>query len=391
MKPLKIALIIDQFDSRAGGAERYTGNLAGGLAREGHEVHVFCRRGTPSSNGIVVHVIPTIKHPKFLRLLTFVRGVKKHVKKEDFDIIHGLVHNPGVTVLNSHTGIEQSWFEGDDRSRESRAALLWGRIMRFLSPRRHLILSLQRQQYRDPGVRAIISHSDKIKNDIVRFHGVDADRIEVIYNGLDIKRFNPDIRKQYREPTRKKLGLAEDEIMILTVTNNYRLKGIYPAIRMLPALARRTDKPFRLVIAGRDDAGPYIKEAERLGVSDRVVFLNFVEDITPLYAAADIFMLLTFYDTCANVNVEAIASGLPVVTTKDAGSHVFVQSRDMGWIIDDPRDREAVAEALSHYFGSHARENAYAISKKIYTRFTSTENIRKIQEVYRRVISDQRK
>jgi UDP-glucose:(heptosyl)LPS alpha-1,3-glucosyltransferase len=389
MKKLKIALIIDQFDPRSGGAERYTGNLAAGLAREGHDVHVFCRHGRPSQNGIAVHVIPTIKYPKYLRLLTFVRGVKKHVRKEDFDIIHGLVHNPGVTVLNSHTGIEQSWFAGDDRSRESAAALLWGRIVRFFSPRRHLILSLQRQQYRDPGVRAIISHSDKIKNDIMRYHGVKGDRIEVIYNGLDIRQFNPGNRAMYRESTRKKLGLTEDEIMILTVTNNYRLKGIFPAIRMLPALARRVDKPFRLIIAGRDDAGPYQEEAERLGVSDRVVFMNFVEDITPLYAAADIFMLLTFYDTCANVNVEAIASGLPVVTTKDAGSHVFVKSRDMGWVVDDPRDHEAVSEAVSYYFTREARAKAYAVSEKLYTRFSSSENIRKIQEVYRRVISGQ--
>jgi UDP-glucose:(heptosyl)LPS alpha-1,3-glucosyltransferase len=387
MKKLKIALIIDQFDSRAGGAERYTGNLAAGLAREGHEVHVFCRRGGPSLDGIAVHVVPTIKYPKYLRLLTFVRGVRKQVRREDFDIIHGLVHNPGVTVLNSHTGIEQSWFAGDDRSRESRAGLLWGRIMRSCSPRRHLILSLQRRQYRDPGVRAIISHSDKIKNDIVRYHGVDPGRIEVIYNGLDIKRFNPGNRAGYREATRKRLGLADDEIMILTVTNNYRLKGIFPAIRMLPALSKRVDKPFRLVIAGRDDARPYQKEAERLGVADRVEFLSFVEDIAPLYAAADIFMLLTFYDTCANVNVEAIVSGLPVVTTKDAGSDVFVASREMGWVVDNPRDREAVAEALSFYFRKEAREKAYALAEKTYTRYTSANNIRKILEVYRRVIS----
>jgi UDP-glucose:(heptosyl)LPS alpha-1,3-glucosyltransferase len=117
--------------------------------------------------------------------------------------------------------------------------------------------------------------------------------------------------------------------------------------------------------------------------------MSFVEDITPLYAAADIFMLLTFYDTCANVNVEAIASGLPVVTTKDAGSHVFVTSRDMGWIVDDPRDNEAVAEAVSYYFAQEARAKAYAVSEKLYTGFSSSENIKKIQEVYRRVISGQ--
>jgi UDP-glucose:(heptosyl)LPS alpha-1,3-glucosyltransferase len=387
MKKLKIALIIDKFDPRSGGVERYTQYLAESLTDDGHELHVFCRRGSSSHKDIVVHEIPTIGHPKFLRLLTFVRGVKKHVKKEDYDIVHGLGHNPGVTVLNSHTGVEQAWFDADDKSRESVPALLCGRIVRFLSPRRQLILLLQRQQYRDEGVRAIVSHSDKVKNDIMRFHGIKADRIQVIYNGIDITRFKPQNRDRYRKSARAELGLAEDEIMILTATNNYRLKGVFPAIRMLPLLERRVKNPFRLIIAGRDDDRPYRKEAERLGVSNRVVFMNYVEDIVPLYAAADIFLLPTFYDTFGNVILEAIASGLPVVTTRNAGASVFVRSKIMGRVLDDPRDHEAMAEALSCYFPEKARIKALAVSREVYTQYTKAENARMFQEIYERVLS----
>ncbi len=84
--------------------------------------------------------------------------------------------------------------------------------------------------------------------------------------------------------------------------------------------------------------------------------------------------------------MEAIASGLPVVTTKNAGAAtVIVKSRDMGWVVDDPRDHEALAEAVSYYFSREAQTKAYAVAGKLYTRFSSTENIRRIQEVYRRV------
>ncbi len=113
---LKVALIIDKFDSRMGGAERYAHDLAEGLADEGHEVHVFCRRGESPGGRIVVHPVGVISYPKYLRLLTFVRGVDKRLKDYEFDIIHGLGYNPGVTVLDPHTGVEQSWIEGDDRS-----------------------------------------------------------------------------------------------------------------------------------------------------------------------------------------------------------------------------------------------------------------------------------
>jgi UDP-glucose:(heptosyl)LPS alpha-1,3-glucosyltransferase len=385
---LKIALIIDKFDYRMGGAERYARDLAEGLVREGHDIHVFCRRGGSTHNGITVHLIPTINYPKYLRLLTFVRGVEKHLNKDDFDIVHGLGYNPGVTVLNPHTGVEQSWIEGDDQSRESAIALLWARLVRFLTPRRHLILSLQRRQYRDPGVKAIIAISQKVKDDMMRFHPVTGDRIEVINNGIDIDRFNPANRARLREATRKKLGLGEDEIMIVTVTNNFRLKGIFPAVRTMPALEKRADAPFRLFVVGRDDAGPYRREAARLGVSDRVVFMSYVEDVAPMYAAADIFLLPTFYDSFALVAIEAIASGLPVVMTVNAGAAAVVESRDMGWIVDNPRDHEALAEALAYYFSPEARERAYAAAQTVYTRFSSTENIRRIQEVHRRVTSE---
>jgi UDP-glucose:(heptosyl)LPS alpha-1,3-glucosyltransferase len=384
---LKIALIIDKFDSRMGGAERYARDLAEGLARRGHEVHVFCRKGRSPAEGIVVHKVPVIPYPKYLRLLTFVWGVKRALKHDTFDIIHGLGYNPGATVLGPHTGVEQSWIEGDDRSRESAAGLAWARLVRFLTPRRHLIISLQRRQYADPGARAVIAISDMVKQDMMRFHPISGDRIEVIYNGIDTGRFNPDARLRLREAARAKLGLAEGEVLILMVTNNFRLKGVYPAVRMLPSLGDRVRDPFRLIIVGRDDSDGYRREVERLDVADRITFLDYAEDIAPLYAAADIFFLPTFYDSCSLVVLEALAMGLPVVTTKKNGASGFLTSEKLGRAVEDPRDTGAVAEALARYFPKKAREEARAATSEILPRLSTTENLRRIQEVYRRVIA----
>jgi UDP-glucose:(heptosyl)LPS alpha-1,3-glucosyltransferase len=313
--------------------------------------------------------------------------VRRALKRDTFDIIHGLGYNPGVTVLGPHTGVEQSWIEGDDRSRESAAALLWARLVRFLTPRRHLIISLQRQQYADPGARAVIAISDMVKHDMMRFHPIAGDRIEVIYNGIDTGRFNPETRARLREAARKEIGLADGEVLILMVTNNFRLKGVYPAIRMLPSLRKRVRDPFRLVVVGRDDSDGYRREVERLAVEDRITFLDYVEDITPLYAAADIFFLPTFYDSCSLVVLEALAMGLPVVTTKKNGASGFLTSERLGRAVDDPRDTGAVAEALARYFPQKARDEARVAASEILPRLSSTENLRGIQEVYRRVIA----
>ncbi len=370
-----------------GGAERYAHDLAEGLLKEGHEVHVFCRRGDPSHNGITVHSVPTIPYPKYLRLLTFVAGTRRLVAHDGFDIVHGLGYNPGVTVLNPHTGVEQSWIEGDDRSRESGAARCWARLVRFLTPRRHLILSLQRRQYRDPSVKAIIAISDMVKEDMVRFHAVDRNRIEVIYNGIDIERFRPKNRDLFRDETRKKLGVKNDEILILMVTNNFRLKGLYPAVRLLPSLRKRVRAPFRLLVVGRDNPHQYQREAQSLGVSDLITFLDYVPDVAPLYAAADILFHPTFYDSCALVIFEALASGLPVVTTRKNGASGVIVSEEMGQIVDDPRDSGALADALCSYFPQEARTRAFAAAERILPKLSAVQNHGKIQEVYRRVTS----
>jgi UDP-glucose:(heptosyl)LPS alpha-1,3-glucosyltransferase len=226
-----------------------------------------------------------------------------------------------------------------------------------------------------------------VKEDMVRFHAVDRDRIEVIYNGIDIERFRPKNRDLFREETRKELGLKNDEILILMVTNNFRLKGLYPAIRLLPTLKQRVRAPFRLLVVGRDDARQYQKEAERLGVSDLATFLDYVPDVAPLYAAADILFHPTFYDSCALVIFEALASGLPVVTTRKNGASGVIVSKAMGQIVEDPRDSVAMADALCSYFPQEARAKAFAAAEKMLPELSAARNHRRIQEVYRRVTS----
>ena len=384
----RVALVIDKFDPKMGGAERYVWELAHVLKTEGMDVHILTRLGIEAGIGIKIHYIRTVRHPKFLRLLGFVRGVKKELKDGNYDIVHGVGYNTGVTLLNPHTGVEQSWIEGDDESRESVIGRLWGKVRRALSPRGHLILKLQKEQYRDKGVRAIIAISDMVKEDIMRFHDVDEGRIRVIYNGVDTERFHPKNREIHREEMREAvLGIDSDEILILMVTNNFRLKGVFPAIGVLPVLKEMAERPIRLIIVGRDSPKRYLAYARRLGVLEMVDFIEHVEDMAPIYAAADIFFHPTFYDSCSLVVLEALASGLPVVTTRKNGAAGVIDSREVGWVVSDPRDREELARAVAHYFPDETRKKALDGARRIVEDITSRENFNAIKGVYEEIIS----
>ncbi len=386
----KVAFVIDKFDPERGGAEGYARDLCRGLADRGFNVHVLARAGRTDDGRIDIHIIPTAKYPKFLRLYTFVRGVEREIKRGGYDIVHGIGHNTGVNVLNPHSGVEQSWIEGDDNSRESGIGRLFAGIKRLLSPRHHLILYLQRRQYRDRGVKAIIAIAEMVKRDIIEYHNVDENKIEVVYNGVDTKRFSTKKRGLYRKKERKRLGIGEDEILILLVSNNFRLKGILPAVELLPVLRERTGGgrgKFRLMIVGRDNPRRYVRAARRLGVEDLVRFVDYVPDPVPLYAAADIYFHPTFYDSCSLTVIEALASGLPVVTTEKNGAAGLIESRETGWVIGDPRDKEEVAQALLYYLDDGVRKRAHRAAELFGERLSLETNIDRVVQIYDRVIS----
>jgi UDP-glucose:(heptosyl)LPS alpha-1,3-glucosyltransferase len=256
--------------------------------------------------------------------------------------------------------------------------------------RHYLILRLQRRQYRDPGVRAIAAIAGMIKDDMIRFHAVDEKRIRVVFNGVDLERFHPRLRIDVRERERSRLGVADDEVVILLVANNFRLKGVLPAVRMLPRLGELVDRPFRLFVVGRGDTEKYLAEAKRLGVGDRVRFLDYVPDMPPLYAAADIYYHPTFYDSCSLVVLEAFATGLPVVTTAKNGASGAITERATGRVLADPRDTDETARALADFFPDDARKEALEATKRLRDTYDEKKNIDAVEAIYYEIAEKKR-
>jgi UDP-glucose:(heptosyl)LPS alpha-1,3-glucosyltransferase len=168
------------------------------------------------------------------------------------------------------------------------------------------------------------------------------------------------------------------------------LKGVLSAIELLPVLRESAgggSGKFRLMIVGRDNPRRYIRAARRLEVDDLVQFVDYVPDPVPLYAASDVYFHPTFYDSCSLTVIEALASGLPVVTTEKNGAAGFIESRETGWVIGDPRDREEVAQALMYYFDDGVRERAYQAAERFGERLSLETNIDRVVQIYDRVIS----
>jgi UDP-glucose:(heptosyl)LPS alpha-1,3-glucosyltransferase len=212
--------------------------------------------------------------------------------------------------------------------------------------------------------RRLIALTPRVKDDLVRLYGTPAEDIAVIPNGYARNEFCLERRAQKREPMRAQLGYQESNRVIIFVANELERKGFFPLLR---AIARLDDPNIRLLAVGELDASSCQREIERLRMDGRVIFTGPTDNAADYYAAADLFALPTKYEAWGLVIVEALASGLPVLTSRLAGAAVAVREGVTGLLLDAPEDDHEIAGKLRCLLGtSIAPESTIAASVEAY-------------------------
>lgn len=389
MRPLKIALLLDKFLPSRGG-ERYFFGLAQALAQRGHEVHVFATKVEDTAPlSYEVHLVPVVGYPRSLRILSFWRNSARALSAFDFDIVHGVAQSVAVNVLNPHGGVEQAYLRQEFASIRSPYYRAYKLLKRYLSPRHYLEVGLQRRQYRSSSLKRVIAISTMIKRDVIARYGFPEEKIAVVFNSVDLDRFHPRNRDLHRRKTRARLGFDDATLLLLFAGNNFRLKGVETLVRALASLIQRSQqRKYHLLVAGRGHTGRYTRLARRLGVADKVTFLGAVEGMEAYYGACDIYVHPTFYDSCSLTVLEALASGLPVVTTRFNGASDAILSDEGGRVIDDPADAVELARAIELYADAERRERASKVARSWMEEHTPERNVEETEKVYYEVAGD---
>jgi UDP-glucose:(heptosyl)LPS alpha-1,3-glucosyltransferase len=201
---------------------------------------------------------------------------------------------------------------------------------------------LERRAYRNDRV-VLVAVSEKTARAVVYFSGRKGS-VDVVYNGIDIERFNPGRRAAMRASARATLGLSEDAFVILLVGNDWKKKGLPP---LLEAAGRLRDPRLRLLVVGRDTTAPYQEMIRRLGIAEQVSFLPSRPDVEFYYAAADTYAGPSLDDSFALPPAEAMACGLPVITSRcNGGSAIIHHGRD-GLILEEPSDTKTLSQWLT--------------------------------------------
>ncbi len=374
MKARTIAVVLDRFDPHYGGLESWADQWTRWLAQRGHDVHVAAFDIAPDSlgSGVVPHVLP----PASGRLARAAEA-EKLLRRMEPDVIHDLGVGWRYDILHLHAGSRLA------NARQDLLSLgLLARMKRRLSPwhirRDGEFRALEKRQL-GPGPGIVIAVSRMVSDDLRRRYGLDPGRIRLVHNGIDLRRLaGPDVRKS-REDLRSTLGLR-DETLFLFVAHNFRLKGLGPSLEAL-SLLWRAGRPCHLAVVGRGPREEYQVLARRLGVPDRVSFHGQVLDVRPFFNGADALVLPTFHDACSLVVGEALACGLPVITTRFNGAAELMTSGVHGWVIDDPRDVGELARRMGSLLEPGPREAMSAAARDLGSALSQEANFARMEEI----------
>ena len=340
---MKIALGIRDFSPSKGGAERYLVELMRFLVQEGHEAHVFAHHFDQGIEGLNLHTVTPFPFPKGLRILSFALRCNKQMKRDTFDVIMGVGNTWEADILQPHGGVHWKWFWRSLRAYKN--PWLWGVkfLGRMLSLKQWIEGIVEDAPYRT-GVKKIVAISEMVKRDIIDYYGIPEEKIELIYNGVDIEHFHPR-NKAYREKVRSRYGLSPQDVVLIFVSHNFRLKGLRYLIQALSLIKKRNGN-VKLLVVGRDNTRPYWHLAEKVGCGKDIFFAGGVRELERYYPSADIMVHPTFYDACSLVVLEALASGVPVITTRYNGAGGIISDGQEGFVLEDPTRVETLTEKI---------------------------------------------
>jgi UDP-glucose:(heptosyl)LPS alpha-1,3-glucosyltransferase len=210
--------------------------------------------------------------------------------------------------------------------------------------------------------------------------GMPEDTVRIVRSSINPDRFQEPERPRRRVEARLQWGLRPEDTVAVFIAMNYRLKGLVPLLRAVERMP--SNAPFRLLVVGNPSFKKYERLAQRLGIGDRVRFVGPQRDVQNCYFAGDFLVHPTFYDPCSLVALEALACGLPVITTRFNGaSELLTPPRD-GYVIDDPHDADCLAWCMTQLQDPQRRTVCSHAARRAAGHWTFERHYREILEVF---------
>jgi UDP-glucose:(heptosyl)LPS alpha-1,3-glucosyltransferase len=356
--------------SPTGGAEAYLKRLAHGIVDAGHKVQLISANDWPDDQW----PFGPITRLRAESVVAFADELEQIRPQLDCDVLLSLERVWSCDVYRAGDGVHRAWL-----ARRRKFELPLKQFARALNRKHRDLLHLEESLFADRKARRVIVASQMVKDEIAEFYGYPTDRIDIVHNGVPLDKFRFD--SELREKSRKDLKLKPDQIALLFAGSGWERKGLLFAVQ---AMALCKNRKMRLLVAGRGNAALYRAKHLRFWREEPVRFLGEVADLVRVYAASDIFILPTIYDPFSNASLEALACGLPVITTRSNGFSEIIEHNIHGSIVDHAGDLIGLRDAIRFWSDPSRRAAARSANIDRASQFGISKNVEQTMAILTR-------
>ena len=383
---LHVAIVIEQFNPRAGGAERSTAQIAQELVQRGHRVTVLAGAAPDDlavAEGVTLHAYSRHKVRSAARVLLFRRWALQRLAAGEFDVSLSITMAVPADVIQPRAGTVREALVRSIAMRSSVAGRCFKRSLSLLSPKQQTMLFLERRAVADPAVGRFVAVSGYVREELRRHYDLAESRVEMIPNAAVMPTdADASQRAVWRDQVRGAFGVPEDAVLFLFPTQDPRRKGYQTLLGALRELARR-ERRVVVLLAGMFGYRQHA-QAVAAGVREQVRFVGPTRHMAPLYAAADATVLPTFYDPASKVVIESLMMGTPAISSGCNGASEFILPPDSaarGRVVNDPADDAALADAMLELADPRVRQACAQATAGLAEQLTMARHVDRLERV----------
>lgn len=315
------------------------------------------------------------------RYASFLEQLERHTRGVRYDVVHAMLPVRHCDVYHPHAGLAAEAVGRGHLKHDSPIKRAVAKVATGLNQRRQRFAAVERALLTAAEPPVVLCLSDYIKSVARAHYPLAESSLATLFNAVDLRKFDPAARPETRGEVRGRLGVADDRVVALMIAQDFERKGLREAIA---ALARVADPRLVLLVVGRQNPEPYRQMARRAGVEGRVIFAGATADPYAFYRAADFFVLPTRHDPCSLVVLEALAMGLPVISTKFNGACEIMTEGRHGYVMEDPADVGALAARMTEMLDAGRRGAMSAHCLELRPALSYEHHLDRLVEIYGR-------